>query len=138
LLPVPLSALSSWLALGPACQVGLLNQEAAGLRSSAERPDADGLPWLKPRFVVEAASLILLSERTSIPVPKLIAAGVDNNGLAFVETEYIFGLVRGDMAALDCRMPKLHRFQQPGLPCTACGNIVRANADQFVREVVLP
>ena len=97
-----------------------------------------GLPWLKPRFVVEAASLIILSERTPIPVPTLVAAGVAKNGLAFVETEYIFGSVRGDMAALDCRMPQLHCFQQPGTRCTAGENIIRANADRSVREVVLP
>ncbi len=103
-----------------------------------ERPDAVGLPWLKPRFTVEAASMTLLSERTSIPVPKLIAAGGDENGLCYLETEYIYGSVRGDMAALECRMPQLHPVCQPGSPCTACEGIVRANADRFVREVVLP
>jgi len=52
-----------------------------------ERPDAFGLPWLKERFAVEAAALRLLAEPTSIPVPRLIAAGTDENGLCYLATE---------------------------------------------------
>ncbi|KAF2254765.1 hypothetical protein BU26DRAFT_144847 [Trematosphaeria pertusa] len=103
-----------------------------------ELPDAVGLPWLKERFTVEAAALRLLSEKTSIPVPRLIAAGQDEDGLCYLVTEYIHGSVRGDMAALECRMPQLHLSSQAGSPCAVCEGIVRANANQFVRKQVLP
>ena len=101
-----------------------------------ERPDAIGLRWLKERFTVEVAALQLLSKRTTIPVPKLIAFGEDKKGLCYLETEYIPGSVRGDMAAEICRLS--HNLGEPESPCALCEDIVRKNADQFVREVVLP
>jgi hypothetical protein len=101
-------------------------------------PNATGLPWLEDRFAVEAAALRLLAQRTSIPVPRLIATGRDHNGLCYITTEYISGSVRGDMAAQACRMPHLHRPPQSSLPCAECKGIVFANANQFVTELVLP
>lgn len=95
-------------------------------------------PYIKERFHVEPIALRLLARETTIPVPKLVAAGTDANGLRYVATEYIFGSVRGDMAALACRMPRLHRPAEVDSPCAACKATVHAKADRFVREVVLP
>ncbi|KAF2241388.1 hypothetical protein BU26DRAFT_525218 [Trematosphaeria pertusa] len=103
-----------------------------------ELPDAAGLPWLKQRFAVEAATLRLLSDQTSIPVPRLIAFGEDEYGRCYLETECIKGSVRGDMAADECRMPQLHHPSEAKSPCAACEGIVSANAERFVQEVVLP
>ncbi|KAI1313156.1 hypothetical protein F5Y03DRAFT_156620 [Xylaria venustula] len=95
-------------------------------------------PYVKERLKVEPMALGLLANRTTIPVPKLVASGTDDNGLHYVATQYIFGSVRGDMAALECRMPAVHRPLQVNTPCRACTDTVRANAERFVREVVLP
>lgn len=102
-----------------------------------ELPNAVG-PYVKERFKVEPIALGLLASETSIPVPKLVASGTDDNGLHYVATEYISGSVRGDMAATECRMPQDHRPLQVDTPCRACADTVRANAYQFVREMVLP
>ncbi|KAJ9158113.1 hypothetical protein NKR19_g3601 [Coniochaeta hoffmannii] len=45
------------------------------------------------------------------------------------------------MAALECRMPRLHGGPSPevrSMPCPPCECTIRANADLFVRELVLP
>lgn len=103
-----------------------------------EVPNAYGQPLLKERFTVEAAALKLIAEKTCIPVPRLIAAGEDENGLCFLKTELIRGSVNGTMAAENCRMPQVHDPPLDGSPCAACEAIVRANAERFVRDVVLP
>ncbi|KAK0629190.1 hypothetical protein B0T17DRAFT_615002 [Bombardia bombarda] len=102
-----------------------------------ELPNAVG-PFVKERFKVEPIALDLLASATAIPVPKLVAYGQDFEGLHYVATEYIFGSIRGDMAATECRMPRLHRPLQADTFCRACADTVHANADKFVREVVLP
>jgi hypothetical protein len=131
----------------PEDEIPLYRSEAKSYAMTTTKPmlfikrelaDATGLPWLKERFAVEAAALTLLAEKTSIPVPRLVAAGGDEHGLCYLVTEYVPGSVRGDMAALQCRMPRLHRPAQPEARCAVCQDIVRANADRFVRDVVLP
>ncbi|KAF1963625.1 hypothetical protein CC80DRAFT_394835, partial [Byssothecium circinans] len=106
--------------------------------TKCERAASYGLPWIKQRFAVEAAALRLLREQTNIPAPRLLAFDEDVNGLCYLVTEIVPGSVPGDMAAAECRMPHVHRPAQRNVPCAACDGIVRANADQFVRQVVLP
>ena len=62
-----------------------------------ELPDTITRPSIEHRFTVEAAALRLLGAKTSIPVPKLINYGQDQNGLWYLETEFIDGSVPGDM-----------------------------------------
>lgn len=101
-----------------------------------ELPNARG-QFVKERFFVEPLALRILAEQTTIPVPRLIAHGADANGLCFVATEYIFGSVQGDHAATECRMPQLHRPVVVKSWCRLCSDVVYANANRFVRDVVL-
>ncbi|OCL15275.1 hypothetical protein AOQ84DRAFT_266817, partial [Glonium stellatum] len=57
------------------------------------------------RFFNEAAALKLLSEHTTIPVPKLLGIGRDEHGYLYLETERITASVRRDMAGNQCQMP---------------------------------
>ncbi|RKU48060.1 hypothetical protein DL546_008126 [Coniochaeta pulveracea] len=110
--------------------------QAGSIFIKRELPSAVG-PYVKERFFVEPIGLLVLANKTTIPVPELVAYGRDADGLLFVATRYIFGSVRGDMAATACRMAQHHRPLQIDTPCRACADVVRDKADRFLREVVL-
>ncbi|TQN67571.1 hypothetical protein CSHISOI_07869 [Colletotrichum shisoi] len=93
-------------------------------------------PWLGQRFTNEAKALQLIRDFTNIPVPKVVSYGNDQDGLWYLETELITKSVRCDMAGDSCRMPHLHNTHSGY--CLQCATIAKNNADNFVRETVLP
>jgi len=93
-------------------------------------------PWVEERLHNKAAALKLISDRTTIPVPKLIACGKDDEGLAYLEIERIFGIVGQDVGK-ECHMPEEQVYNNGG-PCDVCVEIAKANAKRFVTTMVRP
>jgi serine/threonine protein kinase len=93
-------------------------------------------PWNEERLSNEAAALRLVAENTTIPVPKLIGVGKDDSGLAYLETEFLPGIVL-ERIKDQCRMEKGKCHVSEG-PCEECGSIAQVNARRLIDEKVLP
>jgi tRNA A-37 threonylcarbamoyl transferase component Bud32 len=93
-------------------------------------------PWNEERLRNEAAALQLIAEETTIPVPKLIGIGKDDNGLAYLETEFLPGIIL-ERIRDQCRMDKGKSHVSDG-PCEECGRIAQGNARRMIDEKVLP
>jgi serine/threonine protein kinase len=92
--------------------------------------------WDEERFHNEVAALRLVADNTTIPVPRVISAGKDENGMPYLETEYIEGVVLWGIED-QCWMPDGERHVEEGA-CETCGGIARANAERFITQDVLP
>lgn len=92
-------------------------------------------PFVKELLQIEASALKLLS-KTRIKVPKLVNSGLDENGLAFVETE-LWGGIPGSRVREECRMPDGEKHIDTG-ECTRCEEKAWANAESYIMNVVLP
>ncbi|KAK2595525.1 hypothetical protein QQS21_006753 [Conoideocrella luteorostrata] len=95
-------------------------------------------PRLTQRFFNEAATLQLLREKTTIPVPRVLSYGHDENGHLYIETELVQGTVQASSAASVCRMPDSHGMPPGTGPCLSCESIVLQNVEDFVQNIVLP
>lgn len=92
-------------------------------------------PFVKELFHIEASALKLLSE-SRIKVPKLVNSGLDENGLAFVETE-LWGGLPGSRVREECRMLDGEKHVVAG-ECIRCEEKAWANAESYIKSVVLP
>lgn len=93
-------------------------------------------PWPEERLFNEAAALTLISERTTIPVPKVLSYGKNNDGTAYLETELILG-IECDRVGDECRMSK-ERAHNDGGPCSSCDKIAKTNTQRFILDEILP
>lgn len=94
------------------------------------------LPWQEERLQNEAAALALIAERTTIPVPRVLSCGRNEDGLAYLEMERLNGIPCYQVGN-KCRMPKDRAHNDSG-QCSACQDIAMANADRFVVNEILP
>ena len=90
------------------------------------------------RILNYAAALQLISQRTTIPVPRLISFGSNDDGTAWIETERTHGGVWLDVVRDQCRRPAGKKHMEDGNECDECGRIARANARRFIADEVLP
>lgn len=102
----------------------------------------DGKPepwkWSKERLLNEAYALGLVKEHTTIPVPRLLDFGVDDQGRTFVTMERIDGIQLGDIGD-ECRMPASGGTPHVSVgKCDVCADIANNNADNFITKLVLP
>ena len=103
-------------------------------------PDGKPWPWKwgKERLLNEAYALNLVKEYTTIPVPRLLDSGVDNQGRTFVTMERIYGIELKDIGN-ECRRPA--SGQRPHVShekCKTCADIANKNADNFITNFVIP
>ena len=66
----------------------------------------------------EGAALELISRETTIPVPRVIGYGKDEDGVAYLEVERMFGIQCEDVGK-QCRMPKAQAHNRGG-ECKDC------------------
>ena len=90
--------------------------------------------WIEERLYNEATALRLVAEKTTIPVPKVIGVGKDDNGLAYIETELLPGIVLEKIKD-QCWMQECHVKEGP---CEQCSSIAKKNTSRFIIEEVLP
>jgi hypothetical protein len=91
---------------------------------------------MEERFRNEAAALALISKRTTISVPRVIAVGRDEDGLAFLETELLRG-IPCDYVVDECRVQGAQRHNDGG-PCNVCESVAMSNVDRYVWDELLP
>ncbi|WEW60159.1 hypothetical protein PRK78_005644 [Emydomyces testavorans] len=91
--------------------------------------------WAEERLMHEAAALKFISEKTTIPVPKVIGCG-RRAGVPYLELERIDGIMFEDVGEI-CRMPH-QAGHHPGEPCSTCQQIATTNVERFITDVVLP
>jgi hypothetical protein len=93
-------------------------------------------PWSTQRLMNEGAALELISRETTIPVPRVIGYGKDEDGVAYLEVERVFGIQCEDVGK-QCRMPKAQAHNRSG-ECKDCAKIAFEKVDLFITTVVLP
>ncbi|CAG9957172.1 unnamed protein product, partial [Clonostachys rosea f. rosea IK726] len=107
------------------------------------RPWADGTPfeWSRPwnheRITNEVNALKLISQRTTIPVPKIIDYGYYEDGRRYLVTELIEGVTLKDIQQLGCSKPMGQKHTLV-TPCKTCSDQAYASALQFIEDHVLP
>ncbi|UPK94398.1 hypothetical protein LCI18_005333 [Fusarium solani-melongenae] len=104
-------------------------------------PDGTPFTWFRPlnheRITNEAKALKLISEQTTIPVPKLIEHGEYTDGRRYLVTELIEGVSLDKLPSLPCLRPEEHN--PIGIaPCETCVNQGYQNALEFIEGTVLP
>ncbi len=92
-------------------------------------------PYDAERILHYAAALQLVSSRTTIPVPRLIGFGENDDGTAWIELERPRG-VWLDVVRDQGRMPAGKKHVEDG-ECDECDRIARANARRFITEEVV-
>ncbi|XWW98036.1 hypothetical protein V2A60_006032 [Cordyceps javanica] len=103
----------------------------------------DGTPfvwfrsWNHERITNEAKALELLSERTTIPIPRLVDHGIHSDGRRYLVTEKIDGIQLCDITDAGCLQPEGQRHTE-AKSCQTCVGQAYSNALRFITENVLP
>ncbi|TGO61516.1 hypothetical protein BOTNAR_0128g00250 [Botryotinia narcissicola] len=89
------------------------------------------------RITNEVNALKLVSQNTTIPVPRLLDYGVNPDGTRYLVTELINGVNLNNLHALGClvRAGKKHTEEAS---CDSCMRRAYSNATKFVENTVLP
>ncbi|KAL1981288.1 hypothetical protein VTN96DRAFT_2834 [Rasamsonia emersonii] len=108
------------------------------IKRERKRESEQGESMLKKRLRNEAAALDYVSKHTTIAVPRLLSYGTDEEGQAYIETELLGGALCSEVI-YQCWMPEGRKHNTTtGGECSTCQAIATANADRYVKEVVLP
>lgn len=100
------------------------------------RPSTDALRRNHQRIRNEVRALKLVSEKTTIPVPRLLNFGTLGDGRQFLVTERIDGVTLINFKARPCANKSNKHTEEA--TCTTCRDIAYANATDFVNKVALP
>lgn len=90
--------------------------------------------WGPERLQNEASALTIIREHTTIPVPRVLYCGKDDDGAMYVEVEYISGVTCDDIGEI-CRMPQVHTSTGR---CSDCEKIAFFNTNEFIETKVIP
>ncbi|KAK9444018.1 Protein kinase-like domain protein [Metarhizium brunneum] len=94
-------------------------------------------PWNHERITNEAKALKLVSQQTTIPVPKLLEHGKYMDGRRYLVTELIDGVTLDEFPSRPCSKPKGEKHAD-GTSCKICSNLAYSNALKFIEDTVLP
>lgn len=107
-----------------------------------DSPLPDGTPfiwsrsWNHERITNEAKALELVSEKTTIPVPRLLGHGRHPDGRRFLVTEIVEGVTLSSMESLRCSRTDGQKHTAE-TPCKACLDQANSNALDFIQNIVL-
>lgn len=79
----------------------------------------------------------LVSQKTTIPVPKLLFDGTLPDGRRYLVTEFIQGVRLDEFSTQCCSKPEGQKHTEDG-PCLTCSDHAYSNAVSFIRDDVLP
>ena len=85
------------------------------------------------RITNEVEALHLVSQQTTIPVPRLIDFGIHEDGTRYLVTERINGFPLNDLLEKPCPIP-----EHTDTPCETCKNKAYSKALEFIRATVMP
>lgn len=89
------------------------------------------------RITNEAKALKLVSDKTTIPVPRLIEHGELRDGRRFLITDFIDGPTLKEMDSQSC-LRQTGQKHTEDTPCKTCSDQAYSNALDFVKGTVLP
>ncbi|TGO30228.1 hypothetical protein BPAE_0007g01090 [Botrytis paeoniae] len=89
------------------------------------------------RITNEVNALKLVSQKTTIPVPRLLDHGVNPDGTRYLVTELVSGVNLNKLHALGCRVTADKKHTEEA-SCDTCGRRAYSNAINFVENTVLP
>lgn len=84
----------------------------------------------------EGFALSLVKENTTIPVPRVIQCGRDDDGVMCLTVEHVDGIVCEEVGQC-CRMPP-EKAHNTGGACPECQKIGIENSTRFIEKEVLP
>ncbi|KAK8002241.1 hypothetical protein PG989_001960 [Apiospora arundinis] len=106
-----------------------------------KRPDGTDFVWFRSwnheRITNEAEALKLISQKTTIPVPKLLEHGIHPDGRHYLVTELIDGVPLSRFRDRSCSMPEAQRHTD-STSCKTCLDQAYSNALNFIQNTVLP
>ncbi|KAM0312957.1 hypothetical protein ACHAO8_005849 [Botrytis cinerea] len=89
------------------------------------------------RITNEVNALKLVSQKTTIPVPKLLNYGVNPDGTRYLVTELINGVNLNKLTTLGCRVMTGEKHTEEA-SCDTCVQKAYSNAINFVENTVFP
>jgi hypothetical protein len=89
------------------------------------------------RITNEAKALDLVSTRTTLPVPRLLAHGTHPDGRRYLTTEYIPGPTLAEFPHRTCSKPA-GQLHTGATPCSECSRQAYSNAVAFVSSTMMP
>jgi serine/threonine protein kinase len=89
------------------------------------------------RITNEANALKLVSQTTTIPVPRLLDYGCYPDGRRYLTTEYIDGARLDTVAKRGCSKSELYKHTND-TPCKECSDEAYSNALEFIASTVMP
>ncbi|KAF7945381.1 hypothetical protein EAE96_010156 [Botrytis aclada] len=89
------------------------------------------------RITNEVNALKLVSQKTTIPVPRLLDYGVNAEGTRYLVTELISGVNLNNLHELGCRVTAGKKHTEEA-SCDTCVRQAYSNATNFVENTVLP
>jgi serine/threonine protein kinase len=90
------------------------------------------------RSTNEAKALELISQRTKIPVPKLLGHGQHPDGRRYLITELTDGVPLSDFRDRGCSNPNEETHTDSTQQCTRCADQAYEHALKFIQVTVLP
>ncbi|KAI0172213.1 kinase-like domain-containing protein [Hypoxylon sp. FL1284] len=116
-------------------------KKTSRLPQTVTRLDGSKLEWFRAwnheRITNEVNALQLVSQKTTIPVPRLIDHGTHPDGRRYLITERINGFPLNDLLGMGCQMPEGQEHADEK-PCTTCVHQSYSNALEFIQDTVLP
>ncbi|KAI0542926.1 kinase-like domain-containing protein [Xylaria digitata] len=103
----------------------------------------DGTPfiwkrsWNHERIANEVNALRLVSQQTTIPVPRIINHGRNPDGTQYLVTERISGIRLDQMCDVGCSLPEREKHTADR-SCETCVDKAYSNALEFIEGTVLP
>ncbi|KAI0395620.1 kinase-like domain-containing protein [Xylariaceae sp. FL0594] len=92
--------------------------------------------WNHERIANEVNALKIVSQRTKVPVPRLIDHGKNPDGTQYLITERIDGIRLDQIVDMGCRLPEeKHTIEKQ---CRECVDKAYSNALGFIERIVLP
>jgi serine/threonine protein kinase len=93
--------------------------------------------WNHERITNEAKALGLVSNHTTIPVPKLLDHGIYPDGRRYLVTEFIQGLTLKNLRMQGCLRIEGQKHTED-TTCITCLDQAYSNARDFIVDIVLP
>ncbi|GAW26202.1 putative protein kinase-like domain [Rosellinia necatrix] len=104
-------------------------------------PDGTPFTWFRSlnheRITNEAKALVLVHNKTTIPVPRLLEHGQLPDGRRYLVTEFIDGLTLKEIRSQGC-LREVGQKHTEDTPCKTCSDQAHSNALDFITNIVLP
>lgn len=89
------------------------------------------------RITNEVNALKLVSQHTTIPIPRLIDHGINSDGTRYLVTELISGITLDSLHGMGCQVT-IGQKHTDDISCKTCIHKAYSNATEFIQNTVFP